>query len=86
MLIFFNLEIKDKFLSSHNYIRGLHKDTAPLTWDTDLVRNAQAYADVLAKKGAAFEHANQKKEGENLMKGVDPQFKTQKVEKCMYLW
>ena len=78
--------IREPFLKQHNFIRLRHQRTPLLKWGDDLTINAQAYANILVERGALFQHADQRTQGENLFTGTSTQFQTQHIDKSMYLW
>merc|ERR1712048_751212 len=47
--------LKEECLSAHNFYRSLHPGTPPLKWNNRLQREAQIWADDLARRNA-FEH------------------------------
>ncbi|MDO9335468.1 MAG: SCP-like extracellular [Caulobacteraceae bacterium] len=57
-----------RVLDAHNSERAA-VGTAPLTWSEPLERDAQAWAETLARKGGGLEHADQRGQGENLWMG-----------------
>jgi len=66
-------ELSDACLKAHNDYRALHQDTPAMTYDEDIGKQAQEYADKLAKdyesKGSGLVHADSEdrpNQGENL--------------------
>ena len=78
--------IREPFLKQHNFIRLRHQRTPLLEWGDELANNAQVYANTLVERGALFQHADQRTQGENLFTGTSTQFQTQHIDKSMYLW
>ena len=74
-------DFQSRILAAHNSVRAQVR-TPPLRWSSQLAADAQAWANVLARKGR-LQHAGQHETGENLWMGTTGAFS---IEEMVGAW